>query len=155
VSCEHSGEVLDSRGGDDLGVLVTPDTAVYHGVALCGTCGWAGAISGSLDRPVLMPDHDVPLQRVVFGARCSWWDTIDKAATRPDVFGTGLPCCPHCRGVLLEVENEVQWWATAELYQANGHTGYVDFLRWIRGRCFPTMDEAWLAWEQHERDNAE
>ena len=79
--------------------------------------------------------------RVVYGARCSWWETIDKAATRH----SGLPACPHCLGPLFEVENLREWWDGAARYEDDGHPGYVDFLRWDRGKCYPTLEAALLA----------
>lgn len=76
--------------------------------------------------------------RIVYGARCAWWDSIGQAASTP----AGIPCCPHCGGVLLELGNEEEWWAAARRFEANQVPGYVDFLEWSRGRCFATYDEA-------------
>lgn len=70
--------------------------------------------------------------RIVYGARCTWWDSITKAGQLPD---SGLPCCPHCRGVLFEVPNDVAWWASvAEHDQDN--PGYRQLIEWSRGKCF-------------------
>ena len=80
----------------------------------------------------------VSAERVVYGARCSWWGSITDVATKP----SGLPCCPHCGGVLMEVDNEGVWWTGARRYEADGHPGYVDFLTWLRGRCFPSLEHA-------------
>lgn len=76
--------------------------------------------------------------RIVYGARCSWWDSIDKVSTTP----SGLPCCPHCGGVLFEIESEAAWWAAARDFETRQQPGYVAFLEWSRGRCYPTYDEA-------------
>lgn len=89
--------------------------------------------------------------RIVYGARCTWWDSIDKVATL-DIGPTGgLPCCPHCRGVLMEVPTAAEWWAGADKYEANGHPGYHAMIEWMRGRCFKNMDAATAAYEARER----
>lgn len=72
-------------------------------------------------------------ERVVYGANCSWWDSIDQADTKP----SGLPCCPCCGGVLFEQPSEAGWWAQVATFEANSHDGYRDFIEWLRGRCFP------------------
>lgn len=76
--------------------------------------------------------------RIAYGATCSWWDSIDKVASR-DGTSTGLPCCPHCRGVLMEVPTEAEWWAGARQHEAKD-AGYVAFLEWLRGKCFTRSD---------------
>jgi hypothetical protein len=76
--------------------------------------------------------------RIVHGARCAWWDSIDKVATKP----SGLPCCPHCGGVLMEVENEATWWDQVDRYGAKGNPGYRAFIEWLRGRCFRDFQTA-------------
>jgi hypothetical protein len=72
--------------------------------------------------------------RLVYGVRCTWWDGIHAIATRE-----GLPCCPHCRNVLFEMDSEEQFMAGAHRYEADGHPGYVAMLTWGRGRCFQNM----------------
>lgn len=78
--------------------------------------------------------------RVVYGATCSWWETIDQVATRSipgDPDAAGLPCCPHCRGVLYEVESEAVWLGPAlDQYEAAGRPGYRAMIEWGRGKCF-------------------
>ena len=76
--------------------------------------------------------------RVVYGATCAWWDTIDKIATTD----SGLPCCPHCKGVLFEMDNEEEWWKGVNKYEKAGHPNYRVMIRWLRGKCFPTFDKA-------------
>lgn len=82
-----------------------------------------------------------PDYRIVYGARCCWWDSIDKAAR-------GLPpTCPHCGGVLYEGPNEAAWWRGAEEQEAK-EPGYIAMMRWARGTCYRTMTamrEAWTA----------
>ncbi len=41
---------------------------------------------------------------LVYGARCTWWDSKDKAAGK----GDELPRCPNCGGVLFETP-EATW----------------------------------------------
>lgn len=71
--------------------------------------------------------------RIVYGARCTWWDSIDQAATTP----AGLPCCPHCSSPLFETDSEATWWSGVDAYERDGHPGYRDVITWARGRCFP------------------
>ena len=76
--------------------------------------------------------------RIVYGAMCTWWDSIDKAGT------TGphkMPCCPHCRGMLFECPNEAGWNELIERFSLE-HAGYKDYITWARGRCFKNWDAA-------------
>jgi hypothetical protein len=83
------------------------------------------------------------VSRVVFGASCCWWDGIEAAAQT----ATGLPCCPHCGGVLHELEEE-SWWRFARDHAAeNKDPRYVEFLEWLRGQCFQHVDVARRAFE--------
>lgn len=75
--------------------------------------------------------------RIVYGATCAWWGKIQEASSTPN----GLPCCPHCGGVLLEVDSEEKWWAGARDFE-KAHAGYVDFLEWSRGKCFANFPSA-------------
>lgn len=68
---------------------------------------------------------------IACGARCTWWDDKSKAGSKP----SGLPCCPHCGGVLFQCEME-NWWADAHRYEEDGHPDYVPFLRWLQGKCY-------------------
>lgn len=69
--------------------------------------------------------------RIVYGARCSWWDSISKVGRR-----VNLPCCPHCGNVLFEMPSEADWWAGVDHYEAAGHPGYRRMMEWARGKCF-------------------
>lgn len=80
-------------------------------------------------------------QRIPYGLVCTWWDSIDQVGSRE-----GLPVCPHCRNVLLEVDSLERWMASARRYEADGHPGYVAFLTWQRGKCFPNFDAAKAAY---------
>lgn len=71
-------------------------------------------------------------EMVAHGARCAWWDLKSKVATLPG----GLPCCPHCKGVLLESPLE-EWNADVEQYaRESGDTDYPKFVAWQQGKCF-------------------
>lgn len=69
--------------------------------------------------------------RVVYGAVCSWWDTIDKAGQTAG----GLPGCPICHGPLYEVATEAEWWAGVDKKVAVDDPVYREFITWLRGRC--------------------
>lgn len=85
-------------------------------------------------------------RRVVYGATCAWWDYIDKVA----VDGSGLPLCPHCKGVLFEMTRE-QWEERMEKHaQGPGGPGYPIFMKWLKGKCFKNWD---LALEAYRREN--
>lgn len=73
--------------------------------------------------------------RIVYSVHGTWWDSIDKVATNLG----GLPCCPHCGSVLFEMDDEAAWFRGADAYEADGHPGYVEMLKWGRGKCFPDM----------------
>jgi hypothetical protein len=78
--------------------------------------------------------------RIVYGANCVWWDSIDKVAVKqvPGGRGPGLPCCPHCGSVLFETD-EPDWFKGMDKYEADGHPGYRAMMEWSRGKCFRTM----------------
>ncbi|TAL28984.1 MAG: hypothetical protein EPN98_21315 [Phenylobacterium sp.] len=80
-----------------------------------------------------------PDRRIVYGANCVWWDSIDKVAAKPTPSGRGLPCCPHCGSVLMEVPSIEHWNRNMDRYEADGHPGYRAMMEWSRGKCFPTM----------------
>lgn len=83
--------------------------------------------------------------RIVYGALCIWWDSIHKA-TRNAV---GLPCCPHCSGVLMEVPDEKTWWdPIKEHAKKENKPEYVDLWKWMQGRCFKTFKDAEQAYAQ-------
>lgn len=75
-----------------------------------------------------------PAKRIVYGTRCSWWETIDKIATTY----TGLPICPHCRSPLFEVESIEVWQAGVDQFDKD-HPGYADMIAWSRGQCIPAL----------------
>jgi hypothetical protein len=75
--------------------------------------------------------------RIVYGVRCSWWDSISKVGKTPPHKGISLPCCPHCGGVLFEISDELLWWAlVSRTGKERSDPDYVEFMKWLRGRCF-------------------
>jgi len=86
--------------------------------------------------------------RIVCGARCCWWDSIDKVGSTPATGGATLPACPHCGGVLYEYPNEAEWWASVDRYeQCSGTVGYRGLMEWLRGRCVRDLAAALKAYE--------
>jgi hypothetical protein len=81
----------------------------------------------------------IPLRvdsRIVYGANCSWWDSIDKIGRIVTPRGATLPCCPCCRGMLFEMPSQKEWWEAVALYERRGHPDYRAFIEWLRGQCF-------------------
>lgn len=73
--------------------------------------------------------------RIPYGFVCTWWDSIDKVG-RNGI----LPCCPHCQGMLFEMESEKAWFDGVDAYEASGNPGYRAMIEWGRGKCFPNYD---------------
>jgi len=78
---------------------------------------------------------------IVYGTRCLWWDSIDKAGKRNTHSGP-MPCCPICKGVLMEMATEAIWWEAVDSQGA----GYRDFVEWLRGKCFKDVNIATAAY---------
>jgi hypothetical protein len=81
---------------------------------------------------------------IVYGARCVWWDSIDKASQLPN----GLPCCPHCKSVLLQ--QMPKDWEEGMAQQELKEPGYTALLAWMRGKCFADMIVAREAYARRE-----
>lgn len=86
-------------------------------------------------------------KRIVYSVHGTWWDSINKAGKT----SSGLPCCPLCGSVLFEIDSEQEWYEAAQKYEDAGHPGYVDMLRWSRGKCFPNLIALELAYEAYRR----
>lgn len=84
--------------------------------------------------------------RIVSGARCVWWDSISKVGQHP----SGLPCCPHCSGVLYEHESIEVWWSEVDEHEKRGNPAYRAMIEWMRGQHWRTWPEAIFAWEKHQ-----
>lgn len=93
--------------------------------------------------------HRPPDTRIVYGARCSWWDSIDKVSTIETPSGHGLPCCPNCQSPLYEVPSEAEWFAGVNEH-ATKEPGYREFIEWARGKCFPNFDVAKTAYAESQ-----
>jgi len=88
-------------------------------------------------------------ERIAYGVRCVWWDSIAKVGHIAGPSGHTLPACPHCGGVLYEMRDEATWWAQVERTETLGeHPGYRKFITWLRGQCFVRLDEAVAAYRQ-------
>jgi hypothetical protein len=81
--------------------------------------------------------------RIAYGARCVWWSGIEDVGVQP----SGVPCCPHCQGVLFEMDSPAEWWRGVDEFEAQGHPGYHGFVEWLKGKCFPNRDAAKAAYE--------
>lgn len=96
-------------------------------------------------------------QRIPYGARCTWWDSIDKVGSLPTppmnltrgdgsqtkIEAHSLPCCPICKGVLFEFPTLEEWQKNVTAYAEKvGDPEYPEFISWLRGRCFPDYAKA-------------
>ena len=80
---------------------------------------------------------------IVYGATCVWWDDIENAVTLP----SGLPCCPHCNGVLFQVSRE-KWEDGVERFTKEKNDPQYPFLTaFMKGKCFKSMTLARKAFE--------
>ena len=84
--------------------------------------------------------------RIVYGAGCCWWDSIDKVG-----HVGSLPVCPHCSSVLYETPS-LEVWNDGVLRHAakTADPAYVRFVAWLRGKCFRKYTEARAAFEAEE-----
>lgn len=66
--------------------------------------------------------------RIVYGARCLWWGSINETHVIP---GVGIPCCPHCGSPLFEVDSIAVWTAGIQ-EQSKIDPHYAQFVDWLR-----------------------
>lgn len=83
---------------------------------------------------------------LTYGARCTWFGLISETSQVPGTGGGGfggLPCCPYCGGVLMQLDSEKQWWDGVDKYEAEGHPGYRAMWEWQREqkKCFRTTND--------------
>lgn len=72
--------------------------------------------------------------RMVYGALCTWWDTIDKAHCSHD----RLPVCPFCGRPLFEMRNEEVWQESVDHWaETTDDADYPKYIAWLRGKCYP------------------
>lgn len=100
---------------------------------------------GSTQRPRVAPrDGDL----IAYGAMCSWYDDKAKVGHKE----SGLPCCPHCGGVLFEIERDV-WERGVTERLAFTHVAdradYPQLVAWARGRCYKTPLHMLAGWLEH------
>jgi hypothetical protein len=86
---------------------------------------------------------------IVYGARCCWWNTIDRAG-RLGGQPHGLPCCPYCESPLFEIAEEL-WWEQAQEVEDNGRDNYVDFVKWLQGKCLISGARLYNMWKEDIR----
>lgn len=106
-------------------------------------------MTGRRDRPTAAgahPAHRRPRRTaehvLVYGGRCSWWDSIRNAAQTQ----ARQPCCPFCGGPVFEVREE-DWWSVVDGHESELYPAYREFVEWMRGRpCFPNYSVAWLSY---------
>ena len=67
---------------------------------------------------------------VIHGATCTWWGSLNQTSQ----LVSGMPCCPYCNGVLLQVEKPVWFKAAREYALAKKDKHYLDFITWLRGK---------------------
>lgn len=75
--------------------------------------------------------------RVVYGATCTFWGPIGSVGINDN----GLPCCPHCKGMLFESPIEGTFLEGAPNHEIDGHPGYLSMLKWAKGKCFRNINE--------------
>ena len=92
---------------------------------------------------------------VIYGAQCSWFGKFGENSNLGGPLG--LPCCPHCKGVLLQMD-KVEWDRDVANYtQRPGNEDYPKFLTWAKaqGRCWPTFKLARKAFDDFEGERSE
>jgi len=84
--------------------------------------------------------------RYVYGAGCMFSGPIQRVGTTQ----SGLPCCPHCKGVLFETDTEEKWWEMVRSYaQKTRDESYEPMWCWATGRCFATLESLRSAYALH------
>lgn len=71
----------------------------------------------------------------IYGARCCWWTS--DGATHGGRKPSGLPCCPHCGGVLFQAPLE-DFLRSAE--QAHPPAHLAAFIVAHNAPCHPSWD---------------
>lgn len=70
--------------------------------------------------------------KIVYGAKCTWWDDKEKAVI---IESTNLPGCPFCGSVLFEQDKKT-W---EKLTDNFNEPGYKKMMVWSKGKCFPDL----------------
>ena len=83
--------------------------------------------------------------KIAYGARCTWWDnkenvgTVKVDSSKMVNSSMTLPCCPHCKGMLFEMENIEVWQEQVDFHDRE-HPGYSQMITWAKGKCFPDLN---------------
>lgn len=86
-------------------------------------------------------------RKIVHGIKnCFWWDFKENAA----IDDNGIPVCPRCGSVLFE--HDYDNWIKELRDHDRKNPGYFDFMTWMRGWCFPTMELAVSAYNHLKGD---
>jgi hypothetical protein len=88
-------------------------------------------------------------ENIVYGAACTWWDDAAKAAQ-----GQAGICCPHCKGVLFQT-TLTEWHKSSRRHVSAELPDYVEFIVWLRGRCYLSYDAAYQAFKLDNKAHEE
>ena len=78
--------------------------------------------------------------RYVYGADCMWHGSISEIGKRE-----GLPCCPHCKGMLLETATPNIWWDQVDRIGPI----YREFVEWLHDNHRPMpWQKAAIEWQE-------
>lgn len=83
--------------------------------------------------------------RWVYGIHCSWNGPIQNIGLRPGVRSDWkLPCCPHCRNGLFEIERKLWQEQITKHEEKTNDSKYGAFMEWlsVRGTCSRLKTEA-------------
>jgi hypothetical protein len=77
---------------------------------------------------------------MVYSAHCTWCAPISKASK----LESGIPCCPHCKSVLFQMERADWDKGVVGFIASNGDHAYPSYLEWVAttDRCYRTYKEA-------------
>lgn len=74
---------------------------------------------------------------VVYGATCTWWGMISDSVHVP---GRMPPGCPHCKGVLFQMDLDTWNKGIKAHAEKSGDVHYQEFVQWLRGQqCIPLV----------------
>ena len=86
--------------------------------------------------------------RFVYGARCTFNGPIQNCGSiESNVQGqeVKLPCCPNCKGMLLEYPTRKPWDGQLKQFDAEKRYGgqYVRMWKWVEQekKCYPQTEE--------------
>jgi hypothetical protein len=110
-------------------------------------------------KPEILPPAPTGDMRLVMGAQCVWWGTMDETGTRK---ADRMPCCPTCGGLLTEMGEAEDIWRGVKSFEEGTylslnpntpppkpHPGYYEWFQWSKGKCYPT---AKLSAQQYEKE---